>query len=322
MKVAVIGTGALGFAIAKQLYQNGHEVTMWSESETKAAELQAGKLEILPQHKPIKEIIYTSSYQMALKDVKIVYLMVSTKYIADVCQGMLPFVTKDMHFCIGSKGIEQGSCRFVHQVFLDYIPTKKLSIISGPSFAIDIANNEPIAFALASKSATTSEIVIDTLANKSIKIRKSTDLIGIQLGGALKNVIAIASGIVAGLGYSEGTRAFFFVEAMHDIKELIHGLGGKKKTILSYACIGDLLMCCTSDKSRNFAYGVYLGKGDEEGAKKYLETTTVEGYYTLKSIYTLLRRKKIKMPVIDLIYKIVMKDGDPELLVKFLINKA
>ena len=105
------------------------------------------------------------------------------------------------------------------------------------------------------------------------------------------------------------------------MKWLIKVLGGRKKTILSFAGIGDLLLTCTSVKSRNYSYGILLGKKDFDGAKKYLETTTVEGYYTLKSIYTLLNRKKIKMPVVDLIYSIVMNNDDPEKLATFLINK-
>ena len=108
---------------------------------------------------------------------------------------------------------------------------------------------------------------------------------------------------------------------MHDIRELIKGLGGKKKTILSFAGIGDLLLTCTSTKSRNYSYGILLGKKDFTSANEYLNNNTVEGFYTLKSIYTLIKRKKIKMPVIDLIYKIVMNNANPSLLASFLINK-
>ena len=320
MKVAIIGTGAFGYAIAAMLKKNNHEITMWTENEEKLEGLRAGTLEIIPGIKPIKGLSFTTSYAEALKEADIVFIMSAAKYVADVCQGMKPFITKEMHFCIGTKGIEQGSCRFVHQVFREHIKTNRYSVIAGATFAIDIVRNEPVAFSIASRAAETRDIVIKALASDTVKLRKSTDMVGIEVC-SIRTVIAIGAGILNGLGYNDSTRSFLIVESMHDIKELIKGLGGKKKTILSYAGIGDLVMTCTSSVSRNYRYGELLGQKDFQGAKKYLENTTVEGYYTLKSIYTLLRRKKIKMPVIDLIYNIVMKEKDPELLVKFLINK-
>ena len=151
--------------------------------------------------------------------------------------------------------------------------------------------------------------------------RPSNDLIGVELCGSIKNVIAIAAGILEGLGYVESTRSFLITESLHDIKSLIHGLGGTKKTILSYAGVGDLLLTATSKKSRNYSFGLLIGQKKLDEAKEYLENTTVEGYYTLKSIYTLIKRKKIKMPIIDLIYKIILKDENPEKLAEFLIKK-
>jgi glycerol-3-phosphate dehydrogenase (NAD(P)+) len=155
----------------------------------------------------------------------------------------------------------------------------------------------------------------------NIKIRESKDMVGTELCGWIKDVIAIASGILDGLGYSESTRCFLITESLHDIRALIVGLGGKKNSILSFAGVGDLTLTATSIKSRNYTYGVLLGKNDPKKTQEYLDTTTVEGYYTLKSIYSLIKKKKIKMPVIDLIYKIVMKGDDPTKLEKFLMEK-
>ncbi len=321
MNITVIGSGAFGFAIAKMLYKNGNKVTVWTHSEEQVDEIKKGKLELIPGIKTPKDMIFTSSYKDALENANIVFIMVAAKYVGNVASEIKKFIKPNIHFCIGSKGIEQGSCNFVHQVFKNHIKTKNVSIISGPSFAIDVVNNEPIGFAIASNSLKTKEIIIKALASDTIKLRSSSDMLGVEICGSIKNVIAVASGILNGLGYNESTRSFLIVEAMHDIKELIKGLGGKKKTILTYAGIGDLLLTCTSIKSRNYSYGILLGQKKYDEARRYLETTTVEGYYTLKSIYTLLRRKKIKMPVIDLIYKIVMKDADPTLLVDFLITK-
>ena len=321
MNVTVIGTGVFGYAIAKMLHKNGNNITMWAHNQEEVNLLQKGKKEIIPGEKIPKDIKFTNNYEEALKDTQIIFIMVAAQYVGEVAANIKPYINDKMHFCIGSKGIEQGSCKFVHQVFNDHIKTKYVSVISGPSFAIDVVNNEPIGFAIASKSFKTKNMIKKVLASDTIKLRSSSDIIGIEICGSIKNIIAVASGILNGLGYKESTRSFLIVESMHDIKELINGLGGKKKTILSFAGIGDLLLTCTSEKSRNYSYGILIGQGKKEAAEKYLEMNTVEGYYTLKSIYTLLRRKKIKMPVIDLIYKIIMKDANPNLLVDFLIKK-
>ena len=247
--------------------------------------------------------------------------MVAAKFVASVSKEILKYQTPNMHFCIGSKGIEQDTCMFVDQVFKKFIKTKKLAVMSGPSFAIDLANSEPVGLSIASKNKKTIDKIKSAYGKNTIKLRPTTDIIGIEICGSIKNIIAVAAGILDGLGYSESTRSFLITESLHDIKKLIYGLGGNKKTILSFAGVGDLLLTATSEKSRNYSYGILVGKKDFKEAQKYLETTTVEGYYTLKSIYKLLRKKKIKMPVIDLIYKVIMNNEDPQILVKFLLNK-
>ena len=323
-KIAIIGTGVYGIAMAIALSQNkDNEIIMWTESEENVKKLEAGKkgFDPLQNIKLPKGIKFTSSFEEALKGTKYVYIMCTAKFVGSVAHDMKPYITKDMFFVIGSKGIEQGSCRFVHEVFLDEIKTKNLAVISGPSFAIDIARKEPIGLACAVRSNETFTKIHKLYKGTNIKIRKSKDMVGTELCGSIKNVIAVAAGILDGLGYSESARAFLITESLHDIKSLIKGLGGKGKTVLSFAGVGDLLLTATSSKSRNYSYGILLGKGDFKGANKYLEETTVEGYYTLKSVYSLIKKKKIKMPVIDLVYKIVMNGDDPKKLEKFLMEK-
>lgn len=324
MNIAIIGTGVYGIAMANALSQNKkNKIKMWSESVDSLNKLESTRdnFEPLGGLKIPESIKFTTSYEEALKEADLVFIMCAAKFVGSVCKNMLPYINKSMHFVIGAKGIEQESCRFVHEVFLNFINTKKLAVISGASFAIDIANLEPIGLSIASNSHSTIQTVLKAYNGTNIKLRKTNDMVGIELCGSIKNVIAVAAGILEGLGYSESTRSFLITESLHDIKELIHALNGKKKTILSYAGVGDLLLTATSTKSRNYSYGVILGSGDFNKAREYLENTTVEGYYTLKSIYALLRKKKIKMPVIDLIYNIVMKDDDPNKLAKFLMDK-
>ncbi len=324
MNIAIIGTGVYALAMTRALSLNKkNKITLWSESTESLNRLEKNrkKLPELGDFSIDDKIKITTSYEEALKNADVVFIMCAARFVSDVSKNIMPYINKKMHFIIGSKGIEQESCKFVHEVFLNFINTKKVAVISGPSFAIDIANLEPIGLSCASRSRDTLKVLDKVYKGTNIKLRSTNDLIGIELCGSIKNVIAVAAGILEGLGYSESTRSFLITESLHDIKELISGLGGNKKTILSFAGVGDLLLTATSTKSRNYSFGVILGKGNKNDADKFLENNTVEGYYTLKSIYTLLRRKKIKMPVIDLIYNIVMKDSDPKSLAKFLIEK-
>ena len=165
-------------------------------------------------------------------------------------------------------------------------------------------------------------VVRKCFQNSTTKFRRTKDIVGIEICGSIKNVMAIASGMLEGMGVTDSTRALFLTESMNDIKELIDALGGKKKSILSFAGFGDILMTCTSKNSRNFSFGYLIGSGaTNEEVNKYLETTTVEGMYTLKSIHKLVRRKKVKMPIINLIHDIIEGKKDKEEMLKFLINK-
>jgi glycerol-3-phosphate dehydrogenase (NAD(P)+) len=322
MNIAIIGTGVYGLAMAHALSQNkNNKIKMWSESHESIDIIKGKDIEPLNNIRLDDSIIFSTDYAEVLKDAKLVFIMVAAKFVNSVCKDMKKYITSDMSFVIGSKGIEQDTCRFIHEVFKDNIYTAKLGVISGGSFAIDIANLEPIGLTIATKNNDVLKNVTKAYSNTCIKLRRSKDLLGTELCGSIKNVIAVAAGILEGLGYAESTRSFLITESLHDIKELIFKLGGSKKTILSFAGVGDLLLTATSTKSRNYSYGVLLGSGKFKEAEEYTKTTTVEGYYTLKSIYTLIGRKKIKMPVIDLIYKIVMNGEDPNKLETFLMKK-
>ena len=323
MNIAIIGTGAYGLSNALMLLKNNNKIKMWVESKEKCDfyEKNRNSLDFLPGITIPKEIEFSCDYEYVLKDADVVFIMVAAKFVASVSKEILKYQTPKMHFCIGSKGIEQGTCMFVDQVFKKFVKTKNLAVMSGPSFAIDLASSEPIGLTLASKNKQTIKKIKMAYGKNTVKLRPSNDIIGIEICGSIKNIIALAAGILNGLGYAESTRSFLITESLHDIKELIYGLGGRKKTILSYAGVGDLLLTATSKKSRNYSYGILVGKKEHKKSEEYLKNNTVEGYYTLKSIYKLLRKKKIKMPVIDLIYKVIMNNEDPELLVAFLLNK-
>ncbi len=322
-KIAMIGTGAYGLGVSIALLKKNESITMWVESEERAKFLNNNKknANILPNIEIPKNITFTNDLNEVISNTNIVFIAVAAKFIDSVAKDLSKLNIKNKHFCILSKGIEQNTCEFVIDVFKRYVKTKNVSVISGPSFAIDMAKGEPVGLTIASKNNKTTLAIKRVLASDTVKLRTSNDIIGVELCGSIKNVIAIASGILEGLGYTESTRSFLITESLHDIKSLIYGLGGKKKTILSYAGVGDLLLTATSSKSRNYTYGILIGKKNYTMAEDYLKNNTVEGYYTLKSIYTLIKRKKINMPIINLIYEIIINKKEPEKLSEFLIKK-
>lgn len=323
MRVTVLGTGAYGLALANMLNQNNNEIILWSKFKEEITYLQKeNKAKVLPNIKLTSNFKYTFNMEEAINKSKLIIIAVPAGAVNEVSKQLAKYYKKDMHICIASKGIEQNSCLFVSSVVEKYIKTKKLAVISGGTFAIDMFNNCPLGLSLATRNKNTSLIVKEALENKYLKLRTTNDIIGIEICGSIKNVIAIASGMLSGLGYPDSTSCMFITESLNDIKNLIKALGGNKKTILSFAGFGDLLLTCTSTKSRNYTLGKMIGeRKPKEEIDNYINNTTIEGLYTLKSIYKLLRRKKVKMPIIDLIYNIIFKETDPDKLASFLITK-
>lgn len=157
-----------------------------------------------------------------------------------------------------AKSIEQDTCLFLNDVLAKYIDTKNLCVISGGSFAIDIVSKMPVGLSVASKNENARKIVKEAFQNSHFKLRETDDIYGVEICSSIKNVIAIAAGILDGLNANESTKAMFITESLHDIKELVNKLGGDKKAILSFAGFGDILLTCTSPKSRNFSFGQIL----------------------------------------------------------------
>lgn len=323
MKITIIGTGVYGIAHAIALSQNkNNKIIMWSESEDSLQKIES----MHESYQPLNginlpsSISFTTSYEDALEDTDLVFIMTAAKYVRSVVENMIPYINEKMCFVIGSKGIEQGTCLFVHEIFESKINTEHLAVLSGPSFAIDLARLDPIGLTLATKSEQCALLLYEAYQMTNVKLVRSNDMLGTELCGSIKNVIAIGSGILSGMGYAESTRSFLLVQALEVIKQLIGKLGGNEVSAYTLAGMGDLQLTATSEKSRNYSYGVLLGKNDIKAAQDMVQKTTVEGYYTLESIYSLLENKCIEIPLITIIYKIVKEHMDPEQLKDYLLH--
>lgn len=321
MKTCVLGTGAYGLALASILIRNKNEVIMWTHSEDEYNDLLKRRSSKLDGYVVPKEIMFTTSIKDAIIGSDLIVIAVPAFAFEDTVKLMSKYILKKQFVLIATKGIQQNTCLFLNDVFAKYL-ANPLAVISGPTFAVDIIKEVPIGLSLATKSNKVEMVVRKCFENDKTKFRRTKDIIGVEICASIKNVMAIASGMLEGMGASDSTRALFLTESMNDIKELIDALGGKKKTILSFAGFGDILMTCTSKSSRNFSFGYLIGSGaSHEEVNEYLENTTVEGMYTLKSIHKLVRKKNVKMPIINLIYDIIEGKKNKEELLKFLIEK-
>ena len=323
MNVTILGTGAYGLSLALMFHRNKCNIKMWAkfEPEREMLEKEYENKNKLPGVKLPKDITYTTNMKEAVEGADLIVVAVPAGFVDSTSSELKYCIKPNQHICIASKGIERDTCSFVYDILARYIDTDKIAVISGPSFAVDIASLCPIGLSLATTNEKTEEIMKKTLQNDFLKLRTTHDIVGVEICGSIKNVIAIAAGMLDGMGFPESTQAMFITESLNDIKNLIAALGGDRKTILSFAGFGDLLLTATSVKSRNFRYGVILATGTKEEINEYENNTTIEGLYTLQSIYKLLKDKKVEMPIIDLIYDIIYEGKDPKSLATFLIEK-
>ncbi len=321
MKVAILGTGAYGMALASIFYNNKLKVSMWTNSEEeKELLLSSGKSNKIDYVIP-KDIIISTDMKEVIDGSSLIVIVVPSKFVRSTTRELKKYYNNQV-ICIASKGLEDTTRMLLYDVVRSEINTSNIGVISGGTFAVDIVKKVPIGLSVASRSKMAREIIIKSMKNNYVKLRPTRDVIGTEICGSIKNVIAIASGMIDGMGYPVSTSSLLITEALNDIKNLSHALGGSKKTILSFAGFGDILLTCTSDKSRNYTLGKLIGSGtSKEEINKYIESTTIEGLNTLVSIKKLLSNRKIKMPIINLIYNIIYGDKSPEELSNFLIKK-
>lgn len=322
-KITILGSGAYAIALATVIYQNTNKITLWTNFQEEADELnetRENKLR-LPGIRIPEEIQITTDLKSAVKDASIILFAIPASAVDEVCFKLKDLLTSEQILCMASKGIENDTCLFLSEVVEKHF-RNPMVVIAGPTFAIDLAKQDPAGLTVASNNHYAMIQMMEILKSDSLKLRPIQDVIGVEFCKSIKNVIAIASGILNGMGYEETTNAFLITEALHDMDQFIKKLGGNPNTILSFAGVGDLILTCTSSKSRNFSFGTLIGKRKkEEEIKKYKEETTIEGLYTLQSLYQLLKIKQLEMPLIEVLYQIIYHQEDPSNLITYLISK-
>lgn len=308
-KITVLGAGGWGMALALSANGCGNEVTVWSPFPEEVAALQKnrGNERLLSGIKLPDEIAITSDLS-AVKGSAIT--IIATPSIAVRQTAKRLSAEKDFGIVVNvAKGFEKGSLLRLSQVIAEELPEAKVAVLSGPSHAEEVARGIPTSVVVASASAVTAQIVQSIMSGDNLRIYTSDDLIGVELGGALKNVIAIASGFCDGLGLGDNTKAALITRGLAEMARLGVCMGAKEYTFSGLAGIGDLVVTCTSQHSRNHRFGEKVGSGTPVN-QALSEIGTVEGYYAAELAYSLAKKYKIEMPITEECYAILYENKD------------
>lgn len=316
MKISVLGAGSWGTALALTLYSNGHEVTLWEYKKGYFSTLKRtreNKL-YLPKIKIPKEIYITNSLKEGCENQHMLVLAIPSQFLRGVINKIKKFDLNDAFIVSVAKGIEKDTLLTVSQIIHDEIPEidpRFVGVLSGPSHAEEVANKIPTSVVAASTNLETSKIIQAAFTTAYFRVYYSTDLIGVELGGALKNVIAIGAGIVDGAKFGDNTKAAIMTRGIAEISRIGTKLGAKPETFSGLSGIGDLIVTCISKHSRNRFVGEQIGAGKKLKTILKSMNMVAEGVETCKSTYQLARKLDVQTPIVDAVYGALFQDKDP-----------
>lgn len=312
MNILIIGSGSWGIALACLLNKNKHNVKIWSRSDDEIRQINdLHKIErYLPEITIPSEVTAYANIQEAIKDSEMIILAVPSTAIRE-CSAMLKQYIEDQIIVNVAKGIEESTFKRLSEVIKEEVGDKKIATLSGPSHAEEVSKFIPTVVAVASENKEVRNIVADVFRNEFFRVYPNEDLIGVEVGGALKNVIALCAGISDGLGFGDNTKAGLVTRGLAEITRLGVAMGGKQETFSGLTGLGDLFVTCASSHSRNHRAGELIGKGisPEEAVKKV--NMVVEGVNTAKAGKKLGIKYGIELPIIDQAYEVLFEGKNP-----------
>ena len=325
-KITVFGTGSFGTALANVLAENGHSVLMWGKNENTVDEINQShqNKRYLKDVTLIETIKATNQLEQAVNFSDIFLIALPTKAIRDVVTEINQHIKTKKTFIHVAKGIENETFKRVSEMIEDSVSKNHkngVGVLSGPSHAEEVVIKQPTTVAASSKDEHISKLIQDLFMNDYLRVYTNNDLIGVELGGALKNIIAVASGIVAGMGYGDNAKAALMTRGLAEISRLGEKLGADPMTFLGLGGIGDLIVTCTSTHSRNYTLGYKLGKGKTTEEALNEMNMVVEGIYTTNSVYHLAKAQNVDMPITNTLYKVLFEDKPVKDSVKDLMGR-
>lgn len=310
-KTGVIGAGSWGIGLSMLLHNNGHQVTVWSALKDEIAELREyHEHRTLPGVKLPESMVFTHNLQEAMADQDMLVLAVPSVYTRETAAAMKSFCKEGQIIVNVAKGIEETTLMTLSEIIEEELPTATVAVLSGPSHAEEVSRGLPTTCVTGARDKPTAEFIQNIFMSPVFRVYTSPDILGIELGGSLKNVIALAAGIADGLGYGDNTKAALITRGIAEIAKLGIAMGGQFETFCGLSGIGDLIVTCASMHSRNRRAGILIGRGSavEEAMKEV--NMVVEGVYSAKAALALSRRYKINMPIIEQVNHVLF-DGKP-----------
>ena len=308
-KISVLGSGSWGLALALLLHNNGHEVLLWSARPENARKLREKREnpDRLPGVRLPDEIDVLTDMERALKDVDVTVLAVASPYIRSTAHKMAPFVCKDQKIVNVAKGIEEKTLKTLSEVIEEEIPQGNVAVLSGPSHAEEVGRGLPTTCVISAHSQETAEYLQSIFMSPVFRVYTTPDILGVELGGALKNVIALAAGTADGLGYGDNTKAALITRGITEIGRLGKKMGAQMETFYGLSGIGDLIVTCASKHSRNRNAGYLIGQGyTMEEAMKEVQMV-VEGVYSARAARELAEKYEVEMPIITEVNRVLFE---------------
>ena len=320
MKAAVIGAGAWGTALATVLCGNGHDTSLWFRSEEKAEEARSTGTNPRLQGVTLPKQLQITSDPRCVQGCTLVVIASPSYPIRSVCQKVAPYLDKDTVMVSITKGIEEGTLLRMSQIVAQETGHRVVAL-SGPCHAEEVARKVPTGCLAACEDRKLAELVQDAFMSETFRVYTSPDMIGAELGGALKNVIALCAGVATGLGYGDNTKAMLMTRGLTEIARLGVSMGARKETLAGLSGVGDLIVTCTSVHSRNRQAGILIGQGKSVQQAMEEVGAVVEGYYATKSAWELCQREGVEMPIVHAAYHVLYENGDARETVKQLLTR-
>jgi glycerol-3-phosphate dehydrogenase (NAD(P)+) len=323
MRCAVVGAGAWGTALGDLLASNGHTVRLWAlEADVVRAVNERHENPVfLPGFQLAESLVATQDHRETLAGAELVVYATPSQHLRSIARAGRNQVERNAVLAVASKGIEEKTLALMSDAVAEELKGSPVVAISGPSFASEVAARQPTAIVAASLDATAARVVQDVLSSPAFRVYTHDDLIGVELGGALKNVMAVATGIVEGVGLGNNSRAALITRGLAEMTRLGVALGARASTFAGLAGIGDLVLTCTGALSRNRAVGVEVGKGKTLEQALAGKPTVAEGVVTTKSALALAQREGVEMPIATMVYRILFdghsaRSAVPELMAR------
>ena len=319
-KISIIGGGSWGIALAVLLHKNGHEVAVWSALEKEIAMLQEDhEHKMLPGVKLPEDMLFTIDEKEAVEGRDLLVMAVASSYTRATSHRLSPFVAAGQKILNVAKGIEEHTLMTLSEIIEEEVPQADVAVMSGPSHAEEVGRGVPTTIVVGAKSKATAEYIQNLFMSESFRVYVSPDILGMELGGALKNVVALAAGIADGLGYGDNTKAALITRGITEIARLGTAMGGKFETFCGLTGIGDLIVTCASMHSRNRRAGILIGQGkscDEAMAEVKM---VVEGVHSARAAMELAGKYHVQLPIIEQVNQILFEGKSAAQAVKELM---